>query len=348
MRAESATAAVWQPTRVTWLYGPTFDGFFIAGLASMAILCGVVLQANPQWFAPLFFLSMWGLGFPHVIATFSRLAFDKPSFREHRFLVLGLPPLLFVGVFALGMSQGQWTLATIYLYWQAFHYTRQSYGIAQAYARGSDKATVVNHQLSRAIIYAVPLWGMLYRSFQDPGFFLGLDVRFLPVPELAVRAVGVATGGLIVWWCVEQWQAARRGELAVSHFLYMISHIAVFTTGYLLVESLDIGWLVINIWHSAQYILFVWYFQAKRFRGGIDPERQFLSRLSQPRSVGWFFATCLVISTVAYNVFFQLSEVLPLHPVTLAFLIGQTLNYHHYIVDGIIWRRPAMARATAA
>jgi hypothetical protein len=348
MGAGSAIATPLRLPAAAWLYGRNFDVAFIVGVAGFALLCGAALQANPTWFAPLFFLSMWGLGFPHVIATFTRLAFDKPTLAEHRFLVFALPPLLFVAVLALGMSQGQWILATIYLHWQAFHYTRQSYGIAQAYARCGDNAAGVNQQLSRWILYIVPLWGILYRSLQAPPSFVNLDIRFLPVPELAVRAVGVASASLILWWCIEQWRLARRGQLALSHFLYMVSHLAVFVTGYLLIESLDTGWLVVNIWHSAQYILFVWYFQAKRFGGRIDPQRRFLSWLSLPQNAVWFFATCLAISTVAYSLCFELSAVFPLRPVTLALLIGQTLNYHHYIVDAVIWRRPAMARALAA
>ncbi|MGH7790140.1 MAG: hypothetical protein ACRERC_24955 [Candidatus Binatia bacterium] len=347
MGTASAIAPPLQLPAIAWLYGRNFDLGFTVGLAAVSVLAGASAQANPAWFAPLFFLNMWGLGFPHVVATFTRIAFDKASFAEHRFLTVGLPPLIFLAVVGLGISQGQWLLATIYLYWQAFHYTRQSYGIAQAYARRAENAPHVNQRLSRWVLYAIPLWGMMYRSFQAPASFLGLDVWFVPVPELAVRLVGIASAALIVVWCVEQLRLARSGRLPLSHFLYMASHIAVFVTGYLLVDSLDVGWLMVNIWHNAQYLLFIWYFQTKRFGGRVDPERRLLSQLSLPRNAVWFFATCLLISTVAYNAFFQLSSIIPLQPVTLAFLIGQTINYHHYIVDAVVWRRPAVARALA-
>lgn len=334
---------------VAWLYGRGFDLVFILGLAAVALLAGAAVTLHPGWFLPVFFLNMWLLGFPHVVATFTRLAFDRPTFHAHRFLTLGLPPLVLVAVVALGMSQGKWLLATIYLYWQAFHYARQSYGIAQAYARRPENAPGVDARLSRAVLYAVPLWGMLYRSVQAPPLFLGLPVWYLPVPEWLARGVGVGAAALILCWCVTQLRLARRddGSFPVSHFLYMLTHIAVFTTGYLLIEDFDTGWLVVNIWHNAQYLAFVWYFNAKRFGAGIDPQRRFLSTLSQPGHASHFLAVCVGIGAVVYGLVFAASALIPLYPVTLAFLFGQATNYHHYIVDGIVWRRRAMAPAGA-
>ena len=42
---------------------------------------------------------------------------------------------------------GSWFLATAYLYWQWFHYARQSYGIERAYRRKADKAVHGGHKL---------------------------------------------------------------------------------------------------------------------------------------------------------------------------------------------------------
>jgi hypothetical protein len=191
---------------------------------------------------------------------------------------------------------------------------------------------------------------MLYRSYQAPALFLGLPVWWVPVPDLAVRAVGAGTAALILWWCVAQLRLVRRDESSfpVSHFLYMLSHVAVFTSGYLLIEDFDTGWLVVNMWHNAQYLAFVWYFNAKRFGGAIDPERRFLSTLSQPGHTAHFWAVCMAIGAVVYGCVFSVSSLLPLGPVTLAFLFGQAANYHHYIVDGLIWRRRAMTPASTA
>ena len=70
--------------------------------------------------------------------------------------------------------------------------------------------------------------------------------------------------------------------MAPVHTLYPLSHFAVFATGYLWIGDITYGWLAINVWHNAQYILFVWLFNTRRFKDGVDPEARFLSYISQP------------------------------------------------------------------
>ena len=85
-------------------------------------------------------------------------------------------------------------------------------------------------------------------------------------------------------------QAWREGRLAAVHTLYMLTHFTIFSVGYLLIEDITYGWLVINIWHNAQYILFVWMFNTRRFKDGIDPEARFLSYISQPGRLWLYLA----------------------------------------------------------
>lgn len=336
------------PRPVGWLRGPSFDLTLVVGVLAAALLAGAVIVAYPPAFAPIFLANMWVLGFQHVVATFTRLTFDRRSIAEHRFLVFGLPPLMLATTFAIGLSSGEWILATVYMYWQAFHYARQSYGIAQMYARRPENGGAVNQALTRWMLYAVPLWGVLHRSYQAPAQFLGLDIRWLPTPEIAVRIAGALAFVLVAWWCVTQLRLARANQLPVSHTLYVCSHIVLFAVGYIFIDDVDTGWLVVNIWHNAQYLLFVWYFNNKRFAERVDPERQFLSRLSLRRNAVWYVATCLAISTVAYALLFLLSREVALPAVTLAFLVAQAINYHHYIVDGVVWRRRAVAATQPA
>lgn len=324
-----------------WLRAPAFDLTFIGGIAALALGCGLVLSIEPALFPVLFVANLWALGLHHVVATFTRIAFDRPSVSQYRSLLVGLPPVVLLAVVVLGFGVGRWSLVTIYLYWQAFHYARQSYGIAQMYARMPQNAPAVNQDLTRWVLYAVPLWGMLYRSHQDPAFFLGLPVWCVPVPEFVVRVAGVLCFGVVSVWMATQIRLLRQRQLPVSHTLYVYSHILIFMVGYVLIDDIDRGWLVVNIWHNAQYLFFVWHFNNKRFGERIDPQRRFISRLSQRQNVAWYVLTCLLISTAVYGLVFQVSQLVAFQTVSLAFIIGQALNYHHYIVDGIIWKRRA-------
>jgi len=98
-----------------WLRGAPFDLTFVAGVACFAIAVSLLVVHEPRLFPLVLVVDMWLLGFHHVVSTFTRLAFDSESFRAHRFLVLGLPPLVLAGVVGLVFAFGTWILPTIYL-----------------------------------------------------------------------------------------------------------------------------------------------------------------------------------------------------------------------------------------
>jgi hypothetical protein len=90
-----------------------------------------------------------------------------------------------------------------------------------------------------------------------------------------------------------------------------------------------------NVWHNAQYLLFVWHYNNQRFAAGVDPRAPLLSTLSQSRNVWRYAGVCLALSTAAYGGL----AVLGLAVVA----VSQAINFHHYVVDAVIWkvrRRP--------
>jgi hypothetical protein len=187
--------------------------------------------------------------------------------------------------------------------------------------------------LSRLVFYGVPLWGILHRSAQDPGLFLGVELRVLPVTPLVVDVVGAAALAGLGWWALRCVRAWREGRLPVAHTLYVASHHLIFAAGYILIPDLDRGWLTLNVWHNAQYLLFVWMFNTNRFKDGVDPDARFLSTISQEQRTLVYTGVCLAISTAAYLAIGHVAAVLPVALVTY-----QAINFHHYIVDGVIWK----------
>ena len=333
----SAVATLVLP-RAGWLRSPAFDLTYIAGVSLAAVLAGVAVVANPKLFPVVFFLNAWLLGSHHVISTFTRLTFDRDSFNQHRFLVTWLPLIVLGGVFASCLLFGGWILTTIYLYWQWWHYTRQSYGISRIYQR---KAGLNNDLLSRLIIYAVPVWGILHRSFQAPNQFLFGEVKVLPVPLWLVTAAGLVTSGIVIFWLAQTVRSLILGTLPVAHTLYVCSHLLIFAVGYIVIDDINQGWLVLTVWHNCQYILTVWMFNNNRFRDAVDAKHRFLSSLSQRSHMVRYFAVCLLISTVLYSALqaslgwlvVATATTLPL--IAIAF---QAINFHHYLVDAVIWK----------
>lgn len=329
-----------------WLRDSQFDLSFILGTAILAIASGLYVVANPKMFALVLFVDLWLLGYHHVISTYTRLCFDKESAEKNKFILFVLPVIVLVSVLALSYGIGLWVLTTIYLYWQWFHYTRQSWGISQGYRRKSGDATGESDQIFKAAFYLLPLWGILYRSYQAPDKFIGVDVVVIPTPGWLVTIVSAAAMISLILWIIQRVRSHLAGHNVGAHTIYMISHFAVFYVGYLYIEDITYGWLTINIWHNAQYILFVWLFNNKKFRNGIDPKAKFLSEISQNTNFWRYMLVCLSMSTVIYFSLDSASGILYSIGIPSMIIIFQTINFHHYITDSIIWkmRKPEMSK----
>lgn len=323
---------------MAWLQNARFDLWFIVGIPVLAVTTGLIVVARPELFAPILLMDLWLLGYHHVIATYTRLCFDKKSFSEHKRLVVLLLPLVAGCTVAAAYVAGLWLIVSMYFYWQWFHYTRQSWGISRAYRGKEREATYEEGWLDQAIFYALPILGVLYRSYQDPGSFIYLELRVLPVSEGIVQVAAVAAAALLALWLIRRIQASLQGTLAVVHTLYMLTHFAIFAVGYLLIEDITVGWLVINIWHNAQYILFVWMFNTRRFKDGINPEARFLSYISQPGRLKLYLGVCVLITGVIYIGVLGTLNALFFAALSATVVLYQIVNFHHYIVDSRIWK----------
>jgi len=113
-----------------WLRGLSFDTTYILGILGVALVSGWFVIGKPDLFPAVFVLNGWLLGYHHVVSTFTRLTFDRESFNEQRFLIVWLPLIVLAGVVLAWAIFGSWVLTTAYLYWQWWHYTRQSYGVS--------------------------------------------------------------------------------------------------------------------------------------------------------------------------------------------------------------------------
>ena len=330
--------------QVGWLRSPAFDLNLIVVVALVALTAGAVALGQPHLFGVVLILDLWLLGYHHVVSTFTRLCFDRASFREHRFLVVQLPILVVAATLAAVSLLGVWVLPTTYLYWQWFHYTRQSYGIERMYRRKAPAGTVIHDYLTTRALYLLPLFGILYRSWQQPARFLGMEVKYLPVSDVAVWLVGGLAAVAVAGWAAVSLRAAWRGELALPHFLYVASHHLIFLTGYWLIDNITTGWLVLNVWHNLQYILFVWWYNNKRFGGRVDPQARLLSTLSQKEHVLGYVCVCVGIATLLFGGLQVLSQTYAFSDaVSVALVVSMVLNFHHYVVDGIIWKRKKAA-----
>jgi hypothetical protein len=321
-----------------WLRSPPFDLGLIVGVLALALLLGGVAAARPEVFAWVIVFDFWLLAYPHVASTYTRVAFDV---RAHRFLLFGLPPIVLVATGAVAWLGGVVALNTIYFYWQTHHYTKQSYGIARAYQRSAGALAGAGggrDVLADAVVLAFPLWGVLHRARQRPPEFYGSPIWSPPVPRVLVAAAATLALGALAAWTWRELHASAQSEARTGPVLFVLSHVVITVVSYVAIPDVTRGWLFLNLWHNAQYILFVWAANARRFQGGVDPARPLLSWLSQPRHVVGYAAVCLGLSTVFYLALGQALPRIRWHVLPLVMVVHLTVNFHHYLVDAVIWR----------
>lgn len=334
------SAAAIEPTELPagWIRGPQFDLALIAGTAGLAALVTIPLSIEPRLFALITVPYLWLVGYPHLLATYSQIAFDRKSFHAYRRLNLELPIAILALVAATAYAVGTWPLVTVYLYWQWFHFARQSYGISRHYARKAARP-LADDRLTTAVLYLWPALGILHRSWQAPTQYLGSEVWTLPVPDLLLACASVATLAATGWWIHGRVRAWRDGTFLLPHTLYVASHAGIFALGYLLIADINVGWLVLSLWHSSQYMLFVWHVNRSRYGTRPDPEHPLLSRVSQPGGVLRYALVFLGLSVVFFGALRLGLEWLAPLALPVSLVVFHSINFHHYTVDAIIWSR---------
>lgn len=323
---------------VGWLRSPTFDLALIGGVLSLALVLGGVAAMRPELFAAVIAFDFWLLAYPHVASTYTRVAFDRASVREHRFLLFALPPIVLAATGAAAWAGGVVLLNTAYFYWQTQHYTMQSYGIARAYQRRArGDAPLRRDWLTDAVVFAFPIWGVLKRAYERPPAFYGSPLWSPPVPKaLVVAAATFAFVVLAAWTWRELRATDARARSGMT--LFVLSHVVITCVSYVVLADVTRGWLFINVWHNAQYILFVWAYNAREHRAGVDPKKRVLSWLSQPKHVVAYAGACLALATLFYVAIGQALPRLSWSALPIVMVFHLSVNFHHYLVDAFIWR----------
>jgi len=318
-----------------------FDNIFVKYTPLLAIATAYIAYFNPDYFGVILALDLFFLGYHHVISTYTRISLANLSQKEFYFVVYILPLIVFVTVFTIAYSGYVLLLPTLYLHWQWWHYTRQSEGISKAIRFKLKSYEMGNDRLNRAVFYLIPVATFLMMSARQPQLFLSMSVYTIPINLLFAKAVLILASCILIAWLVVQIKAIKIGNLSKLHFYYLTSHHAIYIVSYVLIDNITIGWLAINIWHNMQYIAFVWHVNSTSFKLGVDKKNIVLSWISQPKAhrVFVYFSLCLIISYIFYAtvnrsiVFFEPYTLLP-----LTIIIYQSINFHHYIVDTLIWK----------
>jgi hypothetical protein len=152
-----------------------------------------------------------------------------------------------------------------------------------------------------------------------------------------ITGLGLAAAVAAGMWVLRSAVAYARGTLDSLYAGFVVSHVAIFLIAYVTIEKADTGWLAINVWHNLQYVLVVWMMNTKRHTA-VEPVTSFIARISQPGRIVRYFLSCIAISTAIYLVLGRfVAAVGGGMALTVGIYMG--INFHHYVVDALIWKR---------
>ena len=318
---------------VHYFHSASFDTVFIATVFVIALLMGAIASISPAALLAVLSVNIWCIANPHVVATYTRMNIDNNAFQKHWFLIFIVPFIVLVALTITTLAYEISGLFTLYLFAQTYHVTRQSYGIARTYRRVAQ-CPLGRDVLAELLIYVFPLWGLLHWCSQGATSFLYYPVSLPVVSPLLVNAVGGVALSLSAYWVMRQCRLAAIDDSNKSHDWFVASHIGIFTVAYLLVDDITLGWLIVNIWHNIQYLLFVWWKNSKSvgFQFGNY-------ELSVKRGLQ-YLALCAVVGALLYALFDWIGQQFLWLGLPTVLIIHFTMNFHHYWVDAVIWKRP--------
>ena len=211
-----------------------------------------------------------------------------------------------ISVMMISQFSGMVVLYSLYFYWQQFHYGKQNFGLGQW---GSERKPNLIDKSFYLVIVALSLIGLLGGESQA---FFGY-VLYTPFKT-----------NLSSWWIF-----AVMMLLTLSYILYRpdqkfhaLGHTLIFSLAYLYCEHFALGWLILNVFHNLQYLKFMKSFEKK------------LSYLILPA----------VLTFTLYLLQFHVLKGFILFSVPVSLGLMLALNFTHYTLDGLIWKRSGILK----
>ncbi|MBL8681318.1 MAG: hypothetical protein JNK05_19220 [Myxococcales bacterium] len=332
------------------LADPRFARWFVVWIPIASLATALVVVARPSWWRVVIAADLWALSYPHVASTFSRTLFRREDREEHAWMWWALAPLSIATCAGVVRVFGVETLMAGYFYWQTLHYARQGRGMYRALRHATGQNP--RDPLVDVVLYAAALWGVAHRMAQRPTHFLGVAIRLPTAPpalEWVLCAVALVAFGAWVW------RISREATDTTRPFdpwtrLYVIGQVILFVVGYVVIDVPSIGWIAVNVWHNAQYLLFVYAWNERRFANADAATLGALGRVAGAANSARFYIAFALIGAAMYSVAWLASEAMrpSLDRAIVYLVVLQAINLHHYVADMVLWtaRRPARASAT--
>lgn len=233
--------------------------------------------------------------------TFATLTRSDRRSPNHLLLTMGLLILFTIAVMTFANTSGLVLLYSLYFYWQQFHYGKQNLGIA-GWEVG-EKVSVLDQVFYLSIV-ALSLCGLLGNGAQ--GFF-GYTLYFPFNLQFSKIALFASISLLTVLYI----------QLKPKHLRPAIEHSLIFSLSYLYSEHFVLGWLLLNVFHNLQYLKFMKDYEKK---------------------TSYLIAPALLTGLLFLTQFHMFNNLI-LFSLPLSLTTMLALNFTHYTLDSLIWKR---------
>ncbi|MDP9928422.1 hypothetical protein [Variovorax paradoxus] len=318
------------------------EHWLIFGNLFAALSAGALASWSAPMMLAILYIDIWLLANPHLVATYTRIGAISSRIRRRWALIVVAPIAILAGLTIIALAYEATGLIALYFVLQTFHVSRQSYGIARRHHRRLQRPY---QGLAYLLIYLFPAWGYLHRSAQAPSSFLGYPIWLPPIPqELAFAAGAAAVVGALCWFaCLWYARGARQADDPFNSFV--LSHLVISLVGYVWISDITVGWLVVNVWHNIQYLIFVYRQRQPGSTTGKNRDksddalarRKSLVEALKPPAI--FFLTCSTAGAILYAAAGGVGESLLWLGLPTILIAHLVLNFHHYLADGVIWKR---------
>jgi len=323
-----------------WMIAPGIDFVLFLGVTLLTLIPWLVsdVLGYPGWYVILGVAVANG---PHLISTWTRV-YLLPNERFKRPLRYWVIPGVAMAFAITADFQGGLLLrmvrSTIF-YWATWHFVAQSWGVMRIYQRKHGAAERTEAKLEKALIFLPAFFCALHRLYTGPWELFGIEVIHVrPAPALvnSLGALIVAIAAVYLWI----WFQGARGRAAHEWLrpAYLIFNFLGFAMPFLVIRDGNAAFAAAALWHAVQYIAIVWLFNARRFKGGVEPGARLVSWVSQRGRALAYMGLIAACAAVVYTIAFGASLFVhrPFDQVALTFWTGFTLG--HYYLDGVIWK----------
>ncbi|MES2251590.1 MAG: hypothetical protein V4645_30275 [Pseudomonadota bacterium] len=319
------------------------EHWLIFGNLFAALSAGALASWSAPMMLAVLYINIWLLANPHLVATYTRIGAIYSRLRLRWVLIVVAPLLILTALTVIALAYEAAGLLALYFVLQTFHVARQSYGIARRHDR---RLQVAYRKLPYLLVYLFPAWGYLHRSAQAPQSFLGYPIWVPPVPQELALAVGIAAIAGALFWFARLMMHARSEKQANEPFnSFVLSHLVISLVGYVWISDITVGWLVVNVWHNIQYLIFVYRQRRPEVMTGRSSEESGGASVRRKSLVGvlkspaTFFLACAIVGAFLFVAANRVGESLLWLGLPTILIAHFVLNFHHYLADAVIWRR---------